>query len=209
MSNLPAVTTQERVRIWIWMLIGVALFYIVFIHSWFAGPMMDEAEKIQELREKELALRLETQQTKQLKQLLATYNQQRNGNPSFMPEPNKELATASLLQRIEQVVTAVSPNGATCQISSRTPSESASQEKYVRAQVRVGLRCGTEQLVAVLHALETSSPQLFVDNLDLMSRRSYLGAAQEPSAGALDANFDLFGYLPVNNQRASNIGGRP
>jgi general secretion pathway protein M len=208
MNAMQPVKTQERVRLWAWMLIGLALFYILFIHSWFAGPMMDDAAKIQELREKELALRLETEQSKQLRQMLANFNQQRNGKPGFMSEGNKELATAALLQRIEQAVTTVSPNGAACQIAARTPSESAEQDKYVRAQVQVRLRCGTQEFAAILHALETNSPQLFIDNLDLMSRRSYLGAAQEPSAGALDVGFDLFGYLPVSNPRSVS-GARP
>ena len=49
------------------------------------------------------------------------------------------------------------------------------------------------ELGAVLHALESGSPQLFVDNLDILSRRSYLGTGQE--GGLLDVSFDLYGYL--------------
>jgi general secretion pathway protein M len=59
--------------------------------------------------------------------------------------------------------------------------------------VQVRLRCGMGELAAVLHALESGSPQLFVDNLDVLSRRSYLAAGNE--GGALDVSFDLFGYL--------------
>jgi general secretion pathway protein M len=59
--------------------------------------------------------------------------------------------------------------------------------------VQVRLRCGMGELAAVLHALESGSPQLFVDNLDLLSRRSYLAPAT--SGGALDVSFDLYGYL--------------
>jgi general secretion pathway protein M len=59
--------------------------------------------------------------------------------------------------------------------------------------VQVRLRCGMPELAAVLHELESGSPQLFIDNLDLLSRASYLGAAQE--SGAVDVNFNLYGYL--------------
>jgi general secretion pathway protein M len=62
--------------------------------------------------------------------------------------------------------------------------------------VQVRLRCGMRELGAVLHALESGSPQLFIDNLDLLSRRSYLVTGQE-GAGALDVSFDLYGYLKV------------
>jgi hypothetical protein len=35
---------------------------------------------------------------------------------------------------------------------------------------------------------------LFIDNLDLLSRRSYLTAGLEGSSG-LDVSFDLYGYI--------------
>ena len=63
----------------------------------------------------------------------------------------------------------------------------------MRATVQVRLRCGMAELGAVLHALESGSPQLFVDNLDLLSRRSYLAAG--PADGGIDVSFDLYGYL--------------
>ena len=40
--------------------------------------------------------------------------------------------------------------------------------------VQVRLRCGMGELAAVLHALESGSPQLFIDNLDVLARRSYM-----------------------------------
>ena len=62
--------------------------------------------------------------------------------------------------------------------------------------VQVRLRCGSGELAAVLHALESGSPQLFIDNLDMLTRRSYLQAGADNS-GALDVSFDLYGYLKV------------
>jgi general secretion pathway protein M len=60
--------------------------------------------------------------------------------------------------------------------------------------VQVRLRCGMAEFGAVLHALESGSPQLFIDNLDMLSRRSYLAAGND-GGGALDVSFDLYGYL--------------
>jgi len=68
--------------------------------------------------------------------------------------------------------------------------------------VQVRLRCGTGELAAVLHALEGGSPQLFIDNLDLLTRRSYLQGGADAS-GAIDVTFDLYGYLKTAS------GGRP
>ncbi|HTM20737.1 MAG TPA: type II secretion system protein GspM, partial [Kofleriaceae bacterium] len=80
--------------------------------------------------------------------------------------------------------------------TARTPKDAApgTKDPYPRVIVQVGLRCGMGELSGVLHALESGSPQLFVDNLDILSRRSYLAAGNE-GGGALDVSFDLYGYL--------------
>ena len=46
----------------------------------------------------------------------------------------------------------------------------------------------------LLHALEGGSPQLFIDNLDLLSRRAYLNTGNDAASG-MDVSFDLYGYL--------------
>ena len=73
------------------------------------------------------------------------------------------------------------------------------QEPFPRVMVQVRLRCGMGELAAVLHALESGSPQLFIDNLDLLSRRSYLAAGRR-AAARLDVSFDLYGYLQAPRQ---------
>ena len=71
----------------------------------------------------------------------------------------------------------------------------------IRAQTREVVRLSEGVVYPVLHALESGSPQLFIDNLDLLSRRSYLGTGLE--GGAMDVSFDLYGYLksPVEAPR--------
>jgi general secretion pathway protein M len=137
-------------------------------------------------------------QRPKLQQRLAQVRAFESGNPGFLPEANKELASAGLVQRLQQVVASASPNPNACQITAQTPTDMPSQEPFPRVMVQVRLRCGMGELAAVLHALESSSPQLFIDNLDLLSRRSYLVAGND-NGGALDVSFDLYGYLKVAN----------
>jgi general secretion pathway protein M len=171
-----------------------ALAYFVGVHWWFTAPMLQMGGQIEELRHAELALRMESRQRPEIEKRLAQVQQFEAENPGFLPEANKELATAGLVQRLEQVVQAGSPRPESCQITARTPADAvAGKEPYPRVVVQVRLRCGMGELAAVLHALESSSPQLFVDNLDVLSRRSYLAAGNE--GGALDVSFDLYGYL--------------
>jgi general secretion pathway protein M len=172
-----------------------ALAYFVGVHWWFTAPMLQMGGQIEELRHAELALRMESRQRPEIEKRLAQVQQFEAANPGFLPETNKELATAGLVQRLEQVVQAASPRPEACQITARTPADAVATkgEPFPRVVVQVRLRCGMGELAAVLHALESGSPQLFVDNLDVLSRRSYLAAGNE--GGALDVSFDLFGYL--------------
>jgi general secretion pathway protein M len=174
--------------------LGVLLAYLVGVHWWFTAPMLSMGGRIEELRQQELALRMESRQRAEIERRLAELRAFEAANPGFLPEGNKELATAGLVQRLEQVVQQASPNPDACQITARTPADATGKETFPRVVVQVRLRCGMGELAAVLHALESGSPQLFVDNLDILSRRSYLAAGTE-GGGALDVSFDLYGYL--------------
>ena len=176
--------------------LALLLAYFVLLHWWFTAPMLRLGGEIRDLRVQELELQLEAAQRPKLEARLAQVRRFEAGNPGFLPEANRELASAGLVQRLQQVVASASPNQNACQITAQTPTEMPTQDPYPRVMVQVRLRCGMRELGAVLHALESGSPQLFIDNVDLLSRRSYLAAGTD-SAGALDVSFDLYGYLKV------------
>lgn len=170
-----------------------ALAYLVLLHWWWTAPMLAMGNEIATLRDQELALRMEIAQRPELERELARVREFEAGNPGFLPETNKQLATAALVQRLESVVAAASPQPGRCQITARTPSEARTQDPFTRATVQVRLRCGVAELGAVLHALESDSPQLFVNNLDLISRSSFMGVSQD--GAGVEVGFDLYGYL--------------
>ena len=184
----------SRWQVWAGMVALAALLYLLLVHWWWTAPMLEMGDRIQQLRDDELALRMEAAQREALQQSMAQVREFEAGNAGFLSEANRDLAAAALVQRLEAVVGDASPNPAACQITARTPTTSAAKEPFERGVVQVRLRCGMGELAAVLHALESGSPQLFIDNLDLLARRSYLGAGQD-GGGALDVSFDLYGYL--------------
>jgi general secretion pathway protein M len=173
----------------------VLLAYLVLLHWWFTAPMLGMGSEIEDMRAQELTLRTEAAQRPKLEQRLAQVRAFEAGNPGFLPEENKELASAGLVQKLQQVVAAASPNPNACQITTQTPTDMPSKEPFPRVMVHVTLRCGMRELGAVLHSLEGGSPQLFIENLDLLSRRSYLVAGTNESGGMIDVTFDLYGYL--------------
>jgi len=183
----------DRWRILAGVALALLVVYLVTVHWWFTAPMLDMGSQITALRDEEQTLRLQIAQRPELQGRLAQVRQFETANPGFLPESTRELASAGLVQRLQQVVANASPNPNACQITAQTPSDMPTQEPYPRVMVQVRLRCGTGELAAVLHALESGSPQLFIDNLDMLSRRSYLATIGD--TGGLDVSFDLYGYL--------------
>jgi len=172
--------------------VGIA--YLILVHWWFTAPMLEIGGQIRDLSAQEQSLRAEAGQRPALRRQLAQLQAFEASHPGFLPEASQELASAGLVQRLEQVVATASPNPNACQITARTPAQSDAGETYSRVIVQVRLRCGMAELAAVLHDLESNNPQLFIDNLDLLSRRSYLVATPD-DGGAMDVSFDLYGYL--------------
>ena len=188
-----AVVSVKRWQIFLGAAFVVLLAYFVLVHWWFTAPMMDMGEQIDELRTQELQFRMEASQRPALEKKLFEVRQQQAATPHFLPEDNKELASAALVQRLEQVVKAASPNPNACQITARTPTDYALKEDFQRVTVQVRLRCGMTEMTTILHSLEGGSPQLFIDNLELLSRGSYNNVGS--AGGAVEVVFDLFGYI--------------
>ncbi len=189
MQPLPA----DRWRILGGLVLAIAIAYIVLVHWWFTAPMVSLGDDITGLRDEQRQLLAEVAQRPQIEARLSQVRQFEAGNPGFLPEGSPELASAGLVQRLQTVVASASPNPNACQITAQTPTDSPSQDRYPRVLVQVRLRCGMTELAAVLHALEGGSPQLFIDNLDMLSRRSYLQGAND--GVGQDVSFDLYGYL--------------
>jgi general secretion pathway protein M len=199
MAN-PKHAAQRWKSLAIVVMVAVML-YVLLVHWWFAAPMISMGQEINELRVQELGYRIEANQRSALEKKLNDVKQMQNGSPRFLLEANKELASAALVQRFEQVVTNTSKNPNACQITARTPTDNDTKEAFQRVTVQVRLRCGMTELSSILYALEGGSPQLFVDNLELLSRASFNSGAPV-SGGGVEVVFDLFGYIqapPIGN----------
>ena len=188
-------TVADRDR-WIalGLLLGVLVVaYFVLVHPWWTVPMLAENDRIHDLRERELRARM---QLKQAPRALAEAQAEQAHVPGFLPESTAELATAGLVQRLQTVVAQASPGNRSCAITNRSPLDDAHPGRFPRVTVQVRLRCGAGEMAAVLHALESGTPRLFVDNLDILAQRYFFAPGQGGNqTGGLDVNFDLYGYL--------------
>lgn len=183
-----------------WLALGLLLgallaAYVVFLHPWWTVPMQEADAQIESAQERELRLRMQVKQAPQVRQRLEQARAQLSRTPGFLSERSAELATASLVQRLETVVAQASPGNRSCEISNRSPLQETSREKYQKVTVQVRLRCGTPELASVLHALEGGTPRLFVNNLNVLGQRVFFAAGEGSQQGGLDVSFDLAGYL--------------
>lgn len=198
-----------------WLALGLlvaalALAYLVFVHPWWTVPMLAEGERIDTMQQRELRARMQLQQATQVRQALARVRAQQQRSAGFLPESSAELATAGLIKRLETVVGEASPGNRACAIRNRSPLTEPGSERYARVAVQVSLRCGVPETAAVLHALESGTPRLFVDNLNMLAQRYFAMAdqASQQGSGGLDVSFDLYGYLHPRGDAATRAPAR-
>jgi general secretion pathway protein M len=205
-------TAADRDR---WLALGLLLgvlvvAYFVLVHPWWTAPMLEQNDRIHDLRERELRARMQLKQAPQVARALAEAQAEQAHVPGFLPEATAELATAGLVQRLQTVVAQASPGNRSCAISNRSPIDDAHPGRFPRVTVQVRLRCGAGEMAAVLHELESGTPRLFVDNLNILAQRYFFAPGQGGNqSGGLDVSFDLYGYLrapAVQKQAATKPG---
>ena len=175
--------------------IAGAVAYGLLVHWWWTAPMLALGDRIAEVRDEELGLRMEAAQRPALETALADLRAAEAADPGFLAEPDRDLATAALVSRLETEVRRAAPNPLACEITARTPLDVATDAPYPRVTVQIRMRCDAAALGQVLHALEGGRPQLFVDNLALQSLSAFFGAGQALGDSRIDVTFDLYGFL--------------
>jgi len=190
-----AISDRER-----WLALGLllaalAVAYLVLVHPWWTRPMLDLGDRIDTLQQRDLRARMALSQQPQVLDQLQAQREAAARVPGFMAEASPERATAALVQRLETTVADASPGNRSCAIINRSPMTDAGQQRFPRAVVRARLRCGGPELAAVLHALESGSPRLFVDNLNLLANQYFPDPEAADQGVGLDVTFDLIGYV--------------
>ena len=185
------------------LLAALAVVYLLLVHPLWTAPMLQVNRELADSRERELRVRTQLEQAPEIQRQLAEASAQVARQPGFLPESSPQLATAGLVKRLETVVQQASPGNRSCAISNRSPMpQPGANDRFAAVVVQVRLRCGTPELAAVLHALETGTPRLFVDNLNLLTMNYTFQAMGATGSNGLDVSFDLYGYLRADVPRA-------
>ena len=174
----------------------LGLLWLLLVWPLFGQPLQQANAELTQLQTRDARLRSLLGQKTLVEQRLAALAA-RGGGSGFLVEPTAELATAGLIQPLEQVVSDASPGSRGCALVNRTPlGDEAQSGRYRRVTVQVRLRCGNAETLAVLHALQSARPSLFVDGLAITAQRYFaVPGSGQPQEGGLDVNFNLYGYL--------------
>jgi general secretion pathway protein M len=123
---------------------------------------------------------------------LAAIEQKPDTAAYYMSGATDALAAAALQARVTTLV-----EGSGASLLSIQTLTSTEDKGLRRVAIRLQMTAEIGPLVRVLHGLETGTPLLFVDNLELQSQNA---PAIEPDAvqpsAPLIVGFDLYGYLP-------------
>ena len=194
--SAPMPTARDR-----WLALGLLLavlgvLWLLLVWPLFGQPLQQAEAQLSDLQTRDARLRSLLAQKPLVAQRLSTLDA-RGGGSGFLNEPTAELATAALIQQLEQVVGEASPGSRGCALVNRTPlGDEAQNGRYRRVTVQVRLRCGNAETLAVLHALQSARPYLFVDALAITAQRYFaVPGSGQPQEGGLDVNFNLYGYL--------------
>ncbi len=113
----------------------------------------------------------------------------------YLKSTSEALAGAELQRVVKRISVAQKAQLLSTQI---LPSQE--EGGFTRVSLKVRIRGTLEQIVRVIHALETSTPFLFLDKVSLRSHGSLRSRlAKGAAVGTLDTDFDLIGYMRASS----------
>jgi len=190
------------------LLLALLLAYFLLLHWWFVAPLRSIAAQMDDLRDTQSRYAAAIAEKPLLERRIAALGAGRAASNAFLPEGDPNTATADLMQRVVDAVSAHTEGGS-CTVTQKmpVPNQSAvSGEPYRKAAVSINLSCDIEPLVGVLQSLEQGTPYLFVDNLNVYRNPV---AAQQANRPSLEVQFALSGYLRPANAAPATAASMP
>ena len=177
---------------------GLALTILVallsFVYSGLVQPLWDHYAAARSSRAQLESGLLRAKQTgrtlSELQAELARLKGHGMSGAGTIQSPNESLAAAELQNRIKSSV-----EGARGELRSTQILPSREEGAFQRISIRGQISVNLEGLQRIFYELESTSPLLFLDNVDIRVRplrQSNEAATDNP---VLDVRFDLYGYI--------------
>ena len=176
------------------LVIALLLVYLLVFH-WFILRHGEYAEEIGDLRAQLSRFQTVASQREALQTRLSQIRNSQKDADLFLEDPEFDEAAASMSGRIGEMVRTQADEA--CQIVSRQPVRPKVQERFQKVTVNVRMRCDAEDFLQILYRMETGTPLMLVDDLNIIRPRTRRRTrnAQPEAQGALDIRFNVSGYL--------------
>jgi general secretion pathway protein M len=117
----------------------------------------------------------------------------------YLRSDTESLATAELQRIVKQIIA-----GNKGEILSTQVMRTSEEQGFKRVAIRMRMKSTLEEMVKILHALETEQPYLFIENVTVRSRqvarrRLPSNKAIDEAMSQLDIDFQLSGYMRGGN----------
>ena len=176
------------------LVIALLLVYLMVFH-WFILRHGEYAEEISDLRVQLNRFQSVASQREALQVRLSMVRNSQKDADLFLEDPEFDEAAASMSGRLGEMVR--SQANESCQIVSRQPVRPRVQERFQKVTVNVRMRCDAEDFLQILYSMETGTPLMLVDDLNIIRPRTRRRTrnAQPEAQGALDIRFNVSGYI--------------
>lgn len=195
------------------LIIVVILTYFVGFH-WFVIRHVDYATELSEMKQQYQRFQVTAAKRESLAARLRDLQGAKQQDEYFLDGQNASLAAAQLTNLLKELIAAKVAIAANCMLVSNQTMRNREQQRFEKVAVNMRLRCHMNEFVKVLHAIESSVPMLFVEDLNIFklavrqSPRSRGSNRPVPSDNlSLDIRFNLAGYLPAASGATNTAPG--
>ena len=173
------------------LVIALLLVYLLFFH-WFALRHKEYAEEIGDLRTQLSRFQTVASRREPMQERLSRIRSSKSDASLFLDQPSFDEAAAAMSGNIGDIVRARANES--CQIVSRQPVRPRVQERFQKVTVNVRMRCDAEDFLDILYQMETGTPLILVDDVNIIRPRARR-TRDAQTQGALDIRFNVSGYL--------------
>lgn len=175
------------------LLAALGLVYLVCFH-WFVRAHASLDQELADLQQQLGRYQTAIAQGPELQQQLERVRRYQQTNDYFLRESDQNRAAAQLTNRLKQVVAAHAKTQDSCQVLSQQHKPPREPEEFERVPVEVRMRCDIDDLLPVLHELESGVPLIFIDGISIYQQRvRQRGGGYRDTF--LDVRFEMYGYL--------------
>jgi general secretion pathway protein M len=190
-SEVRVSTTQQR-----WLAVGLLVAVVVIVSIIVIVPLVSKGLELHDVKNS-LVFRLQQYERILAKKesvvaSMAKINQQHDKQGYFNSQKTDALASAEMQEFIKKAI--VDAGG---ELSSTQALPVSNEDKFSRITVRVRMRGNSEVLRAVLYKIETSTPFIIINQLDIRPMRGSRNRTTrqiEPS-NELNVNFQAVSFM--------------